>query len=169
MSLTGSKYLLDLNVLIALADVDHGHHGAALRWFDRDGDKNWGTCVLTEAGFIRVMANPRAGGYNVAKATEILEIMTRHPGHRFWPVGHEWSALSAPFAERLFGHQQVTDACLLGLAIREDGVLVTMDKAIAYLARERTAGTFCCLMEIDQIGCARPNLSRLITKLHSAA
>ncbi len=135
--MTGSKYLLDLNVLIALADVDHSHHSAALRWFDGDGRNNWGTCILTEAGFIRVMANPRAGGYNVAKATEILAILTRHPGHRFWPIVDRWSALSAPFAERLFGHQQVTDACLLGLAVREDGVLVTIDKAIAYLAGEK--------------------------------
>ncbi len=51
-------------------------------------------------------------------------------------MGDGWSALSAPFAERLFGHQQITDACLLGLAVREDGVLVTMDKGIAYLAGE---------------------------------
>jgi toxin-antitoxin system PIN domain toxin len=132
--LSGSKYLLDLNVLIALVDVDHGHHGAALRWFDREGGTSWGTCVLTEAGFIRVMANPRMGGYSVAKATEILAILTGHPGHRHWPVVDGWGALSAPFAERIFGHQQVTDACLLGLAVREDGLLVTMDKAIVHLA-----------------------------------
>jgi toxin-antitoxin system PIN domain toxin len=134
--LTGSKYLLDLNVLIALADADHRHHAKARAWFERDGETNWGTCLLTEAGFIRVMANPRMGGYSVAKATEILAILTRRPGHRFWPMGEGWSALSAPFAERLFGHQQVTDACLLGLAVREDGVLVTMDKGVAYLAGE---------------------------------
>ncbi len=137
--MSGSKYLLDLNVLIALADTDHSHHDAALHWFDRDGDTNWGTCVLTEAGFIRVMANPRLGGYNVAKVAEILEILTRHPGHRYWPVVDGWSDLTAPFAERLFGHQQVTDACLLGLAVREDGVLVTMDKAITYLAGAKYA------------------------------
>jgi len=31
---------------------------------------------------------------------------------------------------RLLGHQQVTDACLLGLAIRRGGVLATLDKRI---------------------------------------
>jgi len=135
--LTGSKYLLDLNVLIALADADHRHHSVARAWFERDGETNWATCLLTEAGFIRVMADPRAGGYDVAKATQILAILTRRPGHRFWPMGEGWSALSAPFAVRLFGHQQVTDACLLGLAVQQEGVLVTMDKAIAYLAGEK--------------------------------
>jgi len=112
----------------------------ARAWFERDGETNWATCLLTEAGFIRVMANPRAGGYDVAQATQILAILTRRPGHRFWAMGEGWSALSAPFAVRLFGHQQVTDACLLGLAVREDGVLVTMDKAIVYLAGAKNAG-----------------------------
>jgi toxin-antitoxin system PIN domain toxin len=129
------RYLLDLNVLIALADVDHVHRDAALRWFDnvRCGDE-WSTCLLTEAGFIRVTANGRAGGYSVSKATGMLGLLTSHPEHRFWPVLDSWSSLSQPFADRIFGHQQVTDACLLGLAVREDGVLVTMDKAIAHLA-----------------------------------
>ena len=45
-----------------------------------------------------------------------------------------WATLAAPFRERVFGHQQITDAYLLGLAVREGGVLVTMDKAIRYMA-----------------------------------
>ena len=70
----------------------------------------------------------------MAEAMEALSLLTGRPGHRFWPAIDDWSTLSAHFAERLSGHQQVTDACLVGLAVREDGVLVTMDKAIAYLA-----------------------------------
>jgi toxin-antitoxin system PIN domain toxin len=132
--LAEGKYLVDLNVLIAIADVDHNHHGTARRWFESDGADNWGTCILTEAGFVRIMSNSRGGGFSLEDATEILELLTRHPGHRFWPIADGWNALSAPFAERLFGHQQVTDACLLGLAVREEGVLVTMDKAIFHLA-----------------------------------
>lgn len=37
-------------------------------------------------------------------------------------------------AARIFGHQQVTDAYLLGLAIKEEGALVTFDKGIQYMA-----------------------------------
>jgi uncharacterized protein len=37
--------------------------------------------------------------------------------------------LSGPFFKRLFGHNQITDAYLLGVAIHEGLVLVTFDLA----------------------------------------
>ena len=50
-----------------------------------------------------------------------------------------------PFAEaaavagvRLMGHQQVTDADLLGLAIRRSGVLATLDDQIGALAAPKS-------------------------------
>jgi hypothetical protein len=67
-------------------------------------------------------------------ATSILAELAKLPGYRFWPVSVGWAALAAPFTERIFGHQQITDAYLLGLAVKEDGILVTLDKAILYLA-----------------------------------
>jgi hypothetical protein len=45
-----------------------------------------------------------------------------------------WIDLAAPFRDRLFGHQQVADAYLLGLAVKENGVLISLDRAILYLA-----------------------------------
>ena len=36
--------------------------------------------------------------------------------------------------ERILGHQQITDAYLLSLAIKRNGILVSMDKGIRYLA-----------------------------------
>jgi hypothetical protein len=45
-----------------------------------------------------------------------------------------WAVLTAPFASRIFGHQQVTDAYLLGLAVKENGVLVTFDRGIKFMA-----------------------------------
>ncbi len=139
MRLTDAAHLADVNVLIALHDGAHPHHLTARRWFDtRLSDEPsagaWATCLLTQAGFIRVMTNPRIGVHSMAEAMEALSLLTGRPGHRFWPVVDDWRTLSAPFAERLSGHQQVTDACLLGIAVREDGVLVTMDKAIVHLA-----------------------------------
>jgi predicted nucleic acid-binding protein len=38
---------------------------------------------------------------------------------------------------RLLGHQQVTDAYLLGLAINRGGVLATLDKGIAALTEPK--------------------------------
>jgi uncharacterized protein len=68
------------------------------------------------------------------QATAILAGFALHPGYHYWPITGKWAALTEPFSARLMGHQQVTDAYLLGLAVRENGILVTFDKAIRYLA-----------------------------------
>ena len=67
----------------------------------------------------------------------MLAMLEKHPGYRYWPITTGWSTLAAPFRERIYGHQQITDAYLLGLAIKENGILVTLDKAFKFLAGER--------------------------------
>lgn len=132
------KYLLDLNVLMALIDDEHIDHRAALRWFDSRAHEEWGLCPLTEAGLVRLTMNPALGPIfsTFEKVKDLLEEMAGGPGYRYWPITESWAVLTAPFATRIFGHQQVTDAYLLGLAIREEGVLVTFDKGIRYMAGE---------------------------------
>jgi hypothetical protein len=131
--LSKKKYLLDVNVLIALAEPKHVHHQAVMRWFNTPG-LDWGMCAFTEAGFLRVATNPIAGSYTMAESTAVLASLTSHLGYRYWPITAGWATLAAPFQERVFGHQQITDAYLLGLALKENGVLVTLDKAIKFLA-----------------------------------
>jgi toxin-antitoxin system PIN domain toxin len=130
------KNLLDLNVLLAFADPEHVLYRAAQEWFDSSGHRDWGLCPLTEAGFVRVSTNPAIGsGYRTFKqAAAILAGFAKHSGYRYWPIADGWAALTASFADRIFGHQQVTDAYLLGLAIKEDGVLVTFDRGLRYMA-----------------------------------
>jgi uncharacterized protein len=130
------KNLLDLNVLIALTEPGHGHHRAALAWFSTSGKEDWGICPLTEAGFARVTTNPafRPGPRTLEQAIAILQALKGRSGYRYWPINESWVAITASFAKRIFGHQQVTDAYLLGLAIKENGVLITFDKAIRYMA-----------------------------------
>jgi predicted nucleic acid-binding protein len=70
----------------------------------------------------------------MAQAAAILADFAVHPGYRYWPIHDRWAVLTAPFSARILGHQQVTDAYLLGLAVKEKGVLVTFDKGIKYLA-----------------------------------
>lgn len=127
------KYLLDVNVLIALLDESHVHHKIALEWFETPG-LDWGVCAFTEAGFLRFMTNPKGGGRTMESTTAVLADLAAQPGYRFWPVAEGWKILSEPFSERIFGHQQVTDAYLLGLAVKEGGALVTMDRGIQALA-----------------------------------
>jgi hypothetical protein len=130
------RYLLDLNALIAFGDHDHEHHQPIQKWFISSGKADWGICPLTEAGFVRVTTNPayRQMSRTITQATAILADFATHPGYRYWPITEKWTVLTEPFSGRLFGHQQVTDAYLLGLAVKEKGVLVTFDRGIRYLA-----------------------------------
>lgn len=131
-----SEYLLDLNVLIALIDDEHQHFQAAQSWFASLAGEKWGTCPLTEAGLIRYVMNPATefpkSGFEAA--VKALMKLAEGRGHRFWPILDDWATLTAPFAARIFGHQQVTDSYLLGLAIKENGVLVSFDRGLKYLA-----------------------------------
>lgn len=70
------------------------------------------------------------------QATAMLERLKRRAGYSFQPITAEWQTLTAPFAKRVHGHNQVTDAFLLGLAVREGLVLTTFDKALLHLAGE---------------------------------
>lgn len=122
-----------MNILIALTDKDHQYHLLAQNWLSTP-NLDWGVCAFTEAGFLRVATHPRYGSHSMEGATAILRGLVRLPGYRFWAASASWIMLAAPFKERIFGHQQVTDAYLLGLAVKENGILVTLDKAIGYLA-----------------------------------
>jgi len=131
-----SVHLLDINVLVALLWTNHEQHAAANRWFRRHQKNGWATCPMTQAGFVRVSSNPRvfAAAPTPAKAAEILESNLTHATHRFLGDDVRFSEAIAPFADRLLGHQQTTDAYLFGLAVHHGAVLTTFDGGIAALA-----------------------------------
>lgn len=128
--------LFDVNVLIALLHEAHEAHSKVRRWFRELDGKHWATCPLTQAGFVRIVSNPRFSEHpvDVGEALEMLSVVTRLPGHHFWPMDIDLGEAVGPFHEKLFGHRQVTDAYLLGLAIRNKGHLVTLDRAIQTMA-----------------------------------
>jgi toxin-antitoxin system PIN domain toxin len=131
------RYLLDVNVLVAILDEDHSHHQAATQWFDTPG-LQWAICSFTEAGLLRHMTRPRTGNLSMEEVTAMLAQLAQEPGYHFQPVSTDWLALSRPFFKRLFGHNQVTDAYLLGLAIHSGLVLATFDRAMLHLAGEHS-------------------------------
>jgi uncharacterized protein len=128
--------LLDVNMLAAPSSDEHEFHRKAHRWFDLLANAEWALCPVTEAGFIRLAANPatRVGPGSIERASEVLAELMAVPGYPYWPISEVWADLTAPFTARIFGHQQVTDAYLLGLAIKNDGVLVTFDRSLPYPA-----------------------------------
>ena len=125
------RSLLDVNVLIAILDVDHIHHERARKWLLARRAAGWASCPITQNGCIRIMSQP---GYEnplpPAAVIERLALATRHPSHRFWPA--EVSLLDESVADRtrVHGPRQVTDLYLLALAVKNDGSLATLDATI---------------------------------------
>lgn len=133
-------YLLDTNFLIALLWPSHERHGLAVRWFDRHRSKGWATCPFTQAGFVRIVSNPAFSRDAVTprEATQILVANSTAKDCLFWKDALPFADTVAFAGVRLIGHQQVTDAYLLGLAIRQGGMLVTLDKRIAALTETKS-------------------------------
>ena len=134
-------YLLDTNLLIALLWPSHDRHDLALKWFTRHRAKGWATCPITQAGFVRIISNPAFSRDAVQprEAARVLSANTAAQDHAFWPDELAVVEAIAFAGVRLLGHQQVTDAYLLGLAIRRGGVLVTLDQRIAALTEPKSA------------------------------
>ena len=125
------RALLDVNVLIALLDADHVHHTRASAWLADHIAAGWASCAITQNGCVRIMSQP---GYPnalpAARVAQRLREATETPHHLF--VLSDLSLLDTqPFdTEQLLGHRQVTDAFLLGLAMRHGLRFVTFDAAM---------------------------------------
>jgi toxin-antitoxin system PIN domain toxin len=123
-------HLLDVNVLLALADPQHIHHEAAHSWFASRGRGRWATCPVTENGFVRIAGHPsypnRPGEASVA--LELLRGMCAADGHAFW--ADSISLREALTSGGSLTHGQVTDVYLLALAVSSGGRLATLDQHI---------------------------------------
>jgi uncharacterized protein len=138
-------HLLDTNLLIALLWPRHERHDLAVKWFAHHRAEGWATCPFTQAGFIRIVSNPAFSRDAVQprEAVQVLSANTAAKDHTFWPDDAPFAEVAAFAGVRLVGHQQVTDAYLLGLAVRRGGKLATLDERITALSApgspERTA------------------------------
>ena len=127
--------LLDVNVLIALAWSNHVHHEAAHAWFVQRSQSGWATCLLTEAGFVRVSCNPKAVQHKVTPndAIALLEQLKRVGSHSFWPLDRSISELPGEIVDRLQGYRQITDAVLVAVAMQRAGEIATFDAGLSQL------------------------------------
>lgn len=123
------RFLLDVNVLIALIDDRHIHHELAHRWFGAVGRKEWATCPITENAVLRIVSGPAYANSpgSPAVVAEILAILCELPGHNFWM--DDVRLLDSPEVDpsRLLHSAQITDTYLLALAARNRGQLATLD------------------------------------------
>lgn len=127
--------LLDVNLLIALAWPNHVHHSIAQEWFRKNQAKGWATCPVVQAGFVRVSSNSSAipGAKTPAEAFALLSEITALRNHVFWKDDVRLDASKLVARARVMGYRQVTDAHLLGVALRHKGRLATLDGGIRNL------------------------------------
>jgi hypothetical protein len=127
--------LLDVNLLVALAWPNHVHHAAAHRWFSGRARRGWATCSIVELGFVRVSSNARAvpAAVSPQEAMALLQRITALSHHHFWLDDVRFAESPYVARSRVVGHQQVTDAHLVALAIRHGGCLSTLDRGVRAL------------------------------------
>lgn len=125
------RALLDVNVLIAVLDPDHAFHRTASAWLAEHAEWGWASCPLTQNGCIRVMSQP---GYtspvSMVMVMAHLQAMCAADAHRFLPDDISLLSPQAFNHAHLYGHRQITDVYLLGLAVRHEARLVTFDARI---------------------------------------
>lgn len=125
------RALLDVNVLIALLDGSHLHHGLVTDWLAGHIDEGWASSPITQNGCIRILSQP---GYpNPVPAAEVAKRLAeaaQHPSHTFWADSISLLQPGYLMWERILSSRHVTDAYLLALAVRQGGRFVTLDQGI---------------------------------------
>ncbi len=127
-----SVALLDVNVLVALFHREHIHNEEAHRWLAQNRKYGWATCPLTINGCIRILSSPTypAARQTAADIAGQLRDACATNDHHFWPDSVSLLDEELFRPSMIAGHQKITDAYLLGLAVRNHGRLATFDRSI---------------------------------------
>lgn len=135
-----AAFLLDVNVLVAMTWPTHRAHGKVQQWLAHHTRDKWATCPFTQTAFVRILSNPAfsPNALTAADALALLKSNLGHPAHQFWPDDIGLLDAIGRCQSRIVGHQQVTDAYLLGLAIHRKGKLVTLDSSVSALLPEKS-------------------------------
>jgi toxin-antitoxin system PIN domain toxin len=129
-------FLLDVNVLYILHQPLHADYELVHRWFSGSRSDLFATCAMTQAGMLRLLMQEISGldRFPIDDARRALKKLTEHPRHVFWPDALPYLDIADFLSMRVQGHRQITDAYLLGLAVRNGGVLATLDAGIRHIA-----------------------------------
>ncbi|TCL94159.1 hypothetical protein C8J38_102589 [Rhizobium sp. PP-WC-2G-219] len=125
-------FLLDVNLLIALADEKHVHHDRVNGWFRTDALDGWATCPITENGLIRILSNSAYSNAvrHCAEAQAALSSLRMRGHHHFWADDISLTD-HAVFDLQGLSSKDSTDTYLLGLARSRGGKLATFDRRLS--------------------------------------
>lgn len=128
VSIGPTKFLLDVNVLLAGIWGHHSRHMEAFTWLK---GKEIVLCPLTELGFLRISSNKKAINIDISKAREALErFAVERKAERIFD---DLPALdSKPKTS-----DEVTDFYLADLAAKHGMKLATFDEALTHPAVHR--------------------------------
>jgi toxin-antitoxin system PIN domain toxin len=129
--MTQPRLLLDVNVWLALFDERHAHHATACKLLASPQVKI-ATCPLTENGVFRILSMPSyfLGRLTFQQIRETLQLVCAQVDHEFWPDDLSLRTDDVLEWSRMTGHNQITDAYLLALAVKHGGSLASFDQKI---------------------------------------
>lgn len=127
-----SRFLLDVNTLLALLDPRHVFHEAAHAWAARDAQAHWLTSPLVQNGVIRVASQSRYPNHlgTSGAVRDVLRAFCAAPRHEFCP--DDISLIDDAHVARtdLLTPSVITDVYLLALARHHRARLATFDRRI---------------------------------------
>lgn len=129
-------FLLDANVLLALAWPNHPFHPRASARMARRGNYRWATCLLTQAAFVRLSSNPAVvpGAKSPKEAGEMLTSLLADSAHTYLEARQGYLHKLSELLLRCHGHNQVNDAFLIWIALSRGAIVLTFDSPLRHLA-----------------------------------
>jgi len=125
------KYLLDVNVLVALCVGEHEFHERVASWINesaRDGRSELITCAVTEMGFLRTLVQAEAYGFTIEQGKDLLSRLKSSKEFHFGFVSDGLGLAQLP--RWVKGPKQITDGHLLGLARTHGAEMASLDERI---------------------------------------
>jgi len=132
------RALFDVNLLVAMLDEEHAHHGRAQLWWAANRASGWASCPLTQNGFLRVVSQPKySNPITLTFAHDFLGQQIASTDHAFWPDDISLLDTALFDRDRMLGPNQLTDIYMLALAVKNGGRLATFDRSISVNAVRR--------------------------------
>jgi hypothetical protein len=124
------KFLLDVNVLVAICVAEHEFHERVAKWMNRSGragHAEFMTCAVTELGFLRVLLQAPSYSFTIEQGIDLLSRL-KSSNYSFGSLADEYGIAQLP--RWVKGAKQITDGHLAELAKAHGAMLATLDENI---------------------------------------